>query len=532
MLGIYIMWPYYFKDRLLVGNPDSDTAIVTLWTPMNILTKMVDISKLSIIGQLYTKRGINYLLRNIFLNPRIKRLMITGADLTGSGEALISLSLRRANRRGDLSSVGMDWIDPHIDKKYLKLFFQKVKVINAIGPLSSNKLNSFINESKILKPWSKPIKFPESKSSSNISLPGEETMFVARGGKVWQTWIKLLRDITHFGRISPMIHQYGGERISELINLTAVIYNENPQIPEIPQWLPFSKDDAKKYVKSFLNSSRGDEDYTYGERLKAYPLEGYMPEFLNHADDKGEFRKVLKMALSSNKLNQQRLLVEKLKSFPENKGALAILWEPIIDNFGLREIWRTPCLVLVQAMIRDSQLYLTAYFRSHDMFGGWPLNAFGLRAFQQELIDLINKKLDLGPLTMISHSAHIYESSWPAAEKIASEHWIDVSCEWDRRGNLDIAIDGKYISAKHLSPDGIPIAEYRFDGTKPYASRHFCFQLENAGLFSTIGNAMYAARNIERAATAIKLDLPFVSDQPLSFDVRYPERVRKSKDLA
>jgi len=81
-------WPKYFRDRLIVGNPDSDSAIATLWTPMNVVAKMVDVSKVSVIGQLYTKRGINYLLRNVLLNPRIKRILLTGADLMGSGEEL------------------------------------------------------------------------------------------------------------------------------------------------------------------------------------------------------------------------------------------------------------------------------------------------------------------------------------------------------------------------------------------------------------------------------------------------------------
>lgn len=491
---------------------------------MSLVAKMVDISKVSIIGQLYTKRGINYLFRNVFLNPRIKCLMITGADLAGSGKVLLQLAvkgptLKLAGKDRKVGPYEADWLDENISAKAIKLFSQNVELIDAIGPLSSNKLNSLVNKSKVSKPWSEPIKFPESKSFHNTSLSNEETIFVSRGDKVWQTWIKLLQDITRFGRVSPMVHNYGNERINELLNLSAIVYSENPNPPtggpEIPQWLPFSKSDVQTYVKSFLSASRGDEDYTYGERLKAYPLEGYQKEFLNHVDDKGEFRKVLKSAISGNKLNQQKLLVEKLKSFPENKGALAILWEPIIDNFGLREIWRTPCLVLVQAMIRDSKLYLTAYFRSNDMYGSWPMNAFGLRSFQQELINEINPKLKLGPLTTVSHSAHIYESSWQAAEKIVADHWSDVSCEWDRRGNLNIQINGKYIIAKHLSPDGVPISEYRFDGTRPFASRHFCFQLENAGLFSTIGNAMYVARNIERAVIAIKLGLPFISDQPL-----------------
>src|SRR3990167_5390495 len=229
-----------------------------------------------------------------------------------------------------------------------------------------------------------------------------------------------------------MIHHYGAERITEIFNLTAVVYNEKPENPELPKWLPYSADDIKKYVASFLSASRGDEAYTYGERIKAYLLELYRKEYLNDSNhlnfsDSKEFVRSLKKTITDKGLNQQELLAKKLKSFPENKGAIAILWEPIIDNFGLREIWRTPCLVLVQAVIRDKRLFLTAYFRSNDMFGSWPLNCFGLRAFQQETATLIDKSLKLGPLTTISHSAHIYENNWQLSEKLAHVHWNDVS---------------------------------------------------------------------------------------------------------
>lgn len=525
-------WPKYFADRLIVGNTDSDTAIATLWTPMNVVAQMTDVSKVSIIGQLYTKRGINYLIRNILLNPKITRLMLVGADLMGAGEALLRISdfrfqiselqTSRATARGTinlkseiLSLKLCDWLDEAIDPKAIADFANHVVITNHIGPVARETVQKFISGSNIGKPWAKSRRFAEPAASNTNSLPSEETAFVARGGKVWETWLRLLQQITRFGRPSPMVHHYGSERISELMNLVAVVTQEDVGAWELPSWFPYSKSDIQKYTHSFLSASRGDEAYTYGERLKAYPLEGYSSEFLNFTPDVEQVLTEMKLAISGKKLNQVELMAKKLQSFPENKGALAVLWEPVIDNFGLREIWRTPCLVLVQAMVYSDKLSLTAYFRSNDMFGGWPLNAFGLRAFQRELADMVDKNLQLGPLTTISQSAHIYESSWQAAEKLIQDHWVDVACQWDPRGNLNVEVIGKEIVIKYLSPDGILLHEFRYDGTKEKAARDFCFQLETAGLFSTIGNAMYAARQIERAETAIKLGLPFMSDMPL-----------------
>lgn len=519
-------WPHYFKDRLILGNPNSDSAIATLWTPMNVVAQMADVSKVSVVGQLYTKRGINYLLRNVLLNPRIKRILLVGADLMGSGEALHALATKGPAFSKKAGPLQMDWLDENISENAIKDFFQHVEIINNIGPVSSDNIKTFVNESKKGDEWRIGEEFPEPEASGSGGLPSEESLFSVRGEKVWQAWIRLLHQIMRFGRPSPMIHHYGSERITEVVNLGAVVYSEDPDNPDLPTWFPYKKEDIDRYVKGFLSSSRGDEAYTYGERLKAFPLELYdqsmYSSYLNNwsTSNLSDIRKELRKAISGKKLNQQKVIVEKLKSFPENKGAIAILWEPIIDNFGLREVWRTPCLVVVQAMIRDKKLFLTAYFRSNDMYGGWPLNMFGLRAFQKELAAMIDRKLNLGPLTSISHSAHIYESSWQAAEKLVHDHWIDVSCQWDPRGNLNVEIDGTDIVVKHLSPDGIFLDEYRHNGLLEKASRDLCFKLESAGVFSTIGNAMYAARNIERAEVAIKLGLKFTSDVALNLKKR------------
>lgn len=502
---------------------------------MNVVGEMVDASKVSIIGQLYTKRGINYLLRNVLLNPRIKRILLVGADLMGSGEALLRLSEKgRSFRRKDrpLETTQSDWLDEQISDGGLKSFADHVELINRIGPVSRDEVKKFVAESKGNPTWADPREFPEPEAAVGGALPSEETLYAVRGEKMWQAWLRMLQLIMRFGQPSPMIHHYGKERITELVNVAAVVTNEDPHNPDLPAWLPYKKDDVKRYVEGFLSSSRGDEAYTYGERLKAFPLDLYDKSIYSNllkdwsSSTGGDFRAVLAKTISGTSINQQQVLAEKLKSFPENKGAISVLWEPIIDNFGLREVWRTPCLVLVQAMIRDDRLFLTAYFRSNDMMGGWPLNVFGLRAFQKELVTMIDKKLKLGPLTTISHSAHIYESSWQQAEKLVHDHWIEVSCQWDPRGNLNVEVDGTFIVVKHLSPDGIFLDEYRQDGTKEKAARDLCFQLESAGLFTIMGSAMYAARQIERAETAVKLGIPFLSDVPLKLRHLNRKKVR------
>ncbi|MEK9171213.1 MAG: hypothetical protein AAB823_00715, partial [Patescibacteria group bacterium] len=98
--------------------------------------------------------------------------------------------------------------------------------------------------------------------------------------------------------------------------------------------------------------------------------------------------------------------------------------------------------------------------------------------------------------------------------------------------NLTFETDGKFIVVKHLSPDGIFLEEYRQNGMEEKAAKRLCFALESAGLFSTIGNAMYAGRQIERAETAIKLGLKFISDEQLNLSVISSGALAESRNPA
>ena len=99
-------WPVYFKDRLLVGDFDSCVGVATLWMPKENVADVLDNAlakrsgKLySVCGQLYTKRGINPLLRNILANPKIRHLVICGPDRQGSGEALLKFLIMGSTRK-------------------------------------------------------------------------------------------------------------------------------------------------------------------------------------------------------------------------------------------------------------------------------------------------------------------------------------------------------------------------------------------------------------------------------------------------
>ena len=81
-------WPFHFSEILLKGNPESSVAVCTLWT---LKEKFLPLENFALIGNMYYGEGVSYLLRGILSNPNIRYLVLCGADISKSGEAIVSL---------------------------------------------------------------------------------------------------------------------------------------------------------------------------------------------------------------------------------------------------------------------------------------------------------------------------------------------------------------------------------------------------------------------------------------------------------
>lgn len=222
----------------------------------------------------------------------------------------------------------------------------------------------------------------------------------------------------------------------------------------------------------------GEKYYTYGERLRA---------------------------MRPGKIDQIKIIVKKLKKDSNDRGAIAVLWDVKKDNQALRN----PCLILVQGKIIKGVLDLTAHFRSNDIFGAWPLNAYGLRAVQYEIAKKL--KARVGILTTISSCAHIYQERFRQVEEIIQKYGQKMPCEWDPRGNFVIKIEEGKIKVLHFSPDGSRLLE-EFGGK---TSREVFDQIIKALGVSQISHAFDLGAELQKAEIALKLKIPYNQDQPL-----------------
>ncbi|MBU0649863.1 hypothetical protein KJ605_02415 [Patescibacteria group bacterium] len=487
-----IDWPIYFKDRLMVGDASSSVGVATLWQPKENVAEALPKSAYSVCGQLYTKRGINPLIRNILANPRIRHLVICGPDRQGSGAALLkffSHGVKGGRVVGDQEAL----IDPELPAAALALVRQSIFVHNMTNqPL--DKVCDFVQKLPSEQPFGKPRIYPENKTELKGGFPSDLSVFKIRRDDIGDAWLDVLKTVLRFGVDTPGM--YG--KVKQVHNLTVVIERENTRSPKLPSYLNLNQNSLNKYYRGFFSQNQdAAEAYTYGERIFAW--------------GKG--------------IDQQALMVQKLKQFPYDRGALAVLWDAAKDNFppkntqaqflGQTKGWKAPCLVLIMAQCLNDKLHLTAVFRSNDLFGAWVLNAFALRRFQEKLACQINR--EVGSLTTISHAAEIYEADWDAAAKIVKQNdTLARTCVLDPRSYYTVKVVGSEIVVDFFTPDGSAKLEtFSISGKKPKCARDMCAQILKELLISDLGAACDLGRQLAKAESAVKLGLKFEQDQPL-----------------
>ena len=484
-------WPVYYKNILRVSNLNYSVGIATMWTERDYVTKVLHglEDKYCVVGNLYGQAGITAIIRNVFAKPSIRIIILWGADLSASGQSLLYFMDNGIDENyqiiGD-PKKGM--IEKDIDRKSLKLFRKKVKVINLRGKpaselVSTVKKYSVSNE----KPFSKPKIFPTTKTVP-ATFPSEQIGFRIEARTVAQTWLKVLNNIMRYGRPKRTRYTQNNE-LKELLNLVAVVNDEDPDNIYFPHYLPFSKKELEEYYPQVLTAREiPGIAYTYGQRLRKN----------QGVDQIAEMIKLLK----------KRPFSKKMAAFTAN---VRMDWNNV--NKG-----DTPCLTMILGSIQDNRFILTTHFRSQDMVHGWPRNVFSLRKLQKYIAEKGGFKM--GQFVMITHSAHIYSDDYELVEKILEENYINelgysssAHFAYDPRGNVVISVeeneDGKKeIVAKLYAPDGgLQLAEWR--GEKAY---EVYVQMTDWDYLIMPSHLIYIGTELQRAEYAIEKGMSYHQD--------------------
>lgn len=167
------------------------------------------------------------------------------------------------------------------------------------------------------------------------------------------------------------------ERRLQLKALAGIIYYPLPIILPAPKQgipAPATIEYVHKYFRDKLigDVKSENEEYTYGERIS----------------------------------EQLPKIIEMLQKTPETNQAVIEVGLP--TDIDLPD---PPCLRCITLKVIQGKLHLGCYFRSWDLWSGFPSNV-GALALLQQLICGFLEKVELGPVFYASDGAHVYEYAY------------------------------------------------------------------------------------------------------------------------
>ncbi len=461
-------WPVFFRDNLLIGSGSSAIGICTLWTSRDVVAKSVPAGSYAVCGNLYTVQGINPMLKNILANPKIQNIILCGADLMKSGDALVSFVENGIGReRKIIGSYG--YIDADIGDDFIEKLRKNLRITDMRG--RESEIPGLIGKLRAPAiPFMEPVFITTSRETTPLMGSGEISYRV-EGKDIRETWLKMVDVIMKFGNEKPT--QYGMSE-KEILNIVAVVKGDSG----------WRNDDLEKYYQTFFKKEIPfGVKYTYGSRMRDYP------------------------ARSGKGVDQIENVVQRLKEAPHTRRAVVSVWDVDIDSDAKNP--DPPCLTQIIFNVFCNRLYATAIFRSHDIFGVWQLNAAVLMKLQEEIARRVG--IGAGVLTTVSIDAHVYENNWKEANDILDReyHGKSVPFEQDKNGYFVIEIKNGEIIAEHRVNDGRR-SNYVFRGKKAQALYR---QILHENLVTKPDHAAYIGHELARAEICLQENKIFVQDE-------------------
>ena len=197
-------------------------------------------------------------------------------------------------------------------------------------------------------------------------------------------WFQCVYALLENGRRYIIDHgSYKGQQRLEFDHVTVHVTHPGtrPLLPDIPPAIGIPNPVADGYLESYLpylmtSVKQPGEDYTYGERL-----ERQIEDVINMYRNNG------------HGTNQACMEVGQ----PTDTG---------LDD--------PPCLRLVDTRISDGRLHFFLYFRSWDLWNGFPANLGAVQLMKEYMAEEIG--VDDGEIIAASKGLHLYDYAWELAE--------------------------------------------------------------------------------------------------------------------
>ena len=199
-----------------------------------------------------------------------------------------------------------------------------------------------------------------------------------------------------------------------------------PLLPTIPEQYNIPNPVEDGYLDEYLpylmtGELKEGESYTYGSRLTKTVLDNYWTSMynINFNDiliqdyEVWDNEKIIYNHDNGfNYLNQIELCIwtYKNKGFRNNQMVLQVA-QP--SDMLLKD---PPCLRSIDTRVQDGKLHFIVYFRSWDLWGGFPANLAAIQLLKEYMAGEIG--VEPGETIASSKGLHIYDYTWELSECI------------------------------------------------------------------------------------------------------------------
>jgi len=229
-------------------------------------------------------------------------------------------------------------------------------------------------------------------------------------------WFQCLSKILEHGHVYTITRgSYEGQKRLEFD--FAVVRVRKPAhqiIPIIPEGMsippPTDMDYIQGYLSYLLTGQKTEtEDYTYGERLVS-------PKVKVKQNVEGK-EMINEIPLQVNQV-EEVIRMYKEKGFGTNQATMEI---GMPNDIKLID---PPCLRLIDTRVRYGKLHFILYFRSWDLWGGFPSNLGGLQLVKQYMAEEIG--VEDGEIIATSKGLHLYDYAWDLAKMRTNKYNLEI----------------------------------------------------------------------------------------------------------
>lgn len=219
-------------------------------------------------------------------------------------------------------------------------------------------------------------------------------------------WFQCLSAILEKGHVYTITRgSYAGQKRLEFDFVTVRVRKPSHQIiPIIPEGMNIPSPTDMNYIQGYLaylmtGTKTETEDYTYGERL--------VDPRVKVTEDVCGKQMSREMPLHVNQI-EEVIKMYKTQGHGTNQAVMEIGMPSDI------KLVDPPCLRLIDTRIRYGKLHFVLYFRSWDLWGGFPSNLGGLQLVKQYMSEEIG--VGDGEIIAVSKGLHLYDYSWELAK--------------------------------------------------------------------------------------------------------------------